>query len=79
MLLLNIGSEGNEVLVALCINLATDPITVQHMIKNNRIQSLMMRAFNYQDHMIMKILRNLSDHKIAKAAFVVSFFFPNLN
>lgn len=71
MLLLNIGNEGDEVMVALCINLATDPINAQQMMKKNRVQSLMMRAFTYQDNMLMKMLRNLSEHKSSKVNFVV--------
>ncbi|KAJ3650752.1 hypothetical protein Zmor_016832 [Zophobas morio] len=70
MLLLNIGNEGDEVMVALCINLATDPINAQQMMKKNRVQSLMMRAFTYQDNMLMKMLRNLSEHKSSKVNFV---------
>ncbi|XP_044268197.1 kinesin-associated protein 3 [Tribolium madens] len=70
MLLLNIGNEGDEVMVALCINLATDPTNAQQMMKKNRVQSLMMRAFNYQDNMLMKMLRNLSEHKSSKVNFV---------
>lgn len=72
MLLLNIGNEGDEVMVALCINLATDPTNAQQMIKKNRVHSLIMRAFNYQDNMLMKMLRNLSEHKSLRANFVVS-------
>lgn len=72
MLLLNIGNEGDEVMVALCINLATDSINAQQMMKKNRVQSLMMRAFTYQDNMLMKMLRNLSEHKSSKVHFVVS-------
>jgi hypothetical protein len=71
MLLLNIGNEGDEVMVALCINLATDSVNAQQMMKKNRVQSLMMRAFNYQDNMLMKMLRNLSEHKSSKSNFVV--------
>jgi hypothetical protein len=70
MLLLNIGNEGDEVMVALCINLATDSVNAQQMMKKNRVQSLMMRAFNYQDNMLMKMLRNLSEHKSSKSNFV---------
>ncbi|CAH1183421.1 unnamed protein product [Phaedon cochleariae] len=70
MLVLNVGSESDKAMVALCINLATDPSNAQHIIKKNRLQSLMMRAFTYQDAMLMKMLRNISDYPASAPSFI---------
>lgn len=72
MLLLNVGNEGDKTMVALCINLATDSTNTQHITKKNRLQSLMMRAFTYQDAMLMKMLRNISDNQASASSFIVS-------
>lgn len=71
MLLLNISNQGDEIMIALCINLAINSLNAQQMLKENRLQSLMMRAFNYQDHMLMKMLRNLSEHTFSRTVFIV--------
>ncbi|XP_018577542.1 kinesin-associated protein 3 isoform X2 [Anoplophora glabripennis] len=70
MLLLNVGNEGDKTMVALCINLATDSSNTQHITKKNRLQSLMMRAFTYQDAMLMKMLRNISDNHASAPSFI---------
>lgn len=74
MLLLNIGNDGDEVMVALCINLSTNSLNAAQMMKKNRLQALIMRAFNYQNHMLMKMLRNLSEHTPSRPSFVVCCF-----
>lgn len=75
MLLLNVGNEQDKTMVALCINLATDTSNAQHIIKKNRLQALIMRAFTYQDAMLMKMLRNISENSSSAAAFIVSNIF----
>ncbi|CAH1108759.1 unnamed protein product [Psylliodes chrysocephalus] len=70
MLLLNVGNEQDKTMVALCINLATDTSNAQHIIKKNRLQALIMRAFTYQDAMLMKMLRNISENSSSAAAFI---------
>nr|CAH7719887.1 unnamed protein product [Callosobruchus chinensis] len=70
MLLLNAGNEDDKTMVALCINLSTDPSNTHQIIKSNRLQSLMMRAFTYEDAMLMKMLRNISDSAISAPSFI---------
>ncbi|KAJ8920653.1 hypothetical protein NQ315_004792 [Exocentrus adspersus] len=70
MLLLNVGNESDKTMVALCINLATDSANTQHITKKNRLQSLMMRAFTYQDAMLMKMLHNISDNHATAPSFI---------
>lgn len=74
MLSLNVGNENDKTMVGLCINLATDLTNTQHMMKKNRLQSLMMRAFTYQDAMLMKMLRNISDNTATAPSFIVRNF-----
>lgn len=70
MLLLNVGNENDKTMVALCINLATDQSNAQHIIKKNRLQALIMRSFTYQDAMLMKMLRNISDNSASAPPFI---------
>ncbi|XP_056631123.1 kinesin-associated protein 3 isoform X2 [Diorhabda carinulata] len=70
MLLLNVGNENDKTMVALCINLATDQSNAQHIIKKNRLQALIMRSFTYQDAMLMKMLRNISDNAASAPPFI---------
>nr|XP_023025622.1 kinesin-associated protein 3 isoform X1 [Leptinotarsa decemlineata] len=70
MLLLSVGNENDKAMVALCINLATDPSNTKHIIKKNRLQSLMMRAFTFHDAMLMKMLRNISDNPSSAPSFI---------
>ncbi|XP_049821988.1 kinesin-associated protein 3 isoform X4 [Aethina tumida] len=70
MLLLNSGSDNDKIMVALLINLAINPTCAQQMIKKNRLQSLMMRAFTYQDPMLMKMLHNVSEHSNCSPSFI---------
>lgn len=62
-------------LIALCINLAINKRSAQMMIENNRLQSLMARAFRNQDSLIMKMVRNIAQHEETKQYFVVSKFY----
>ncbi|KAL3282486.1 hypothetical protein HHI36_005669 [Cryptolaemus montrouzieri] len=70
MLLLNVGNEGDRIMIALCINLAVSASNAQQMVKKNRLQSVMSRAFTYQNHSLMKMLHNISEHNTTKALFV---------
>lgn len=79
MLLLNSGSDNDKIMVALLINLAINPTCAQQMIKKNRLQSLMMRAFTYQDPMLMKMLHNVSEHSNCSPSFIVTSFNTSLN
>lgn len=72
MLLLNVGNENDKTMVALCINLATDPLISQYIMKRNRLQALIVRAFTYQDAMLMKMIRNVSDNPASAPSFIVS-------
>lgn len=71
MLLLNVGNEGDKIMVALCVNLAINPVCAQELLKKNRLPALMMRAFTYQDPMLMKMLHNLSEHPMSASSFIV--------
>ncbi|XP_066602275.1 kinesin-associated protein 3 isoform X2 [Prorops nasuta] len=57
-------------LVALGINLAANSKNAQIMIENNRLQSLIQKAFRNQDSLLMKIIRNISQHDATKDSFV---------
>lgn len=72
MLLLSATREVDKVMVALCINLSTDATNAQQMADNSRLHSLMTRAFSYQDALLMKMIRNISEHDSIRASFIVS-------
>lgn len=59
-------------LVALGINLAINGKNAQLMVENNRLQGLIKKAFRTQDPLIMKMIRNISQHNSTKENFVVS-------
>lgn len=59
-------------LIALGINLAINSKNAQLMIESNRLQGLIKKAFRTQDPLIMKMIRNISQHDLAKENFVVS-------
>ncbi|XP_044750757.1 kinesin-associated protein 3 [Coccinella septempunctata] len=70
MLLLNVGNEGDQVMIALCINLAVSASNAQQMVKKNRLGSIVTRAFTYQNTLLMKMLHNISEHTTTRALFV---------
>lgn len=72
MLLLNLSPKVDLNLIALCINLALNKRNATLMIENNRLHTLMARAFKYQDSLIMKLVRNISQHESLRNHFVVS-------
>ncbi|XP_076685472.1 kinesin associated protein 3 isoform X2 [Andrena cerasifolii] len=57
-------------LLALGINLATNSKNAQHMVENNRLQGFIKKAFRNQDPLIMKMIRNISQHDSTKESFV---------
>ncbi|XP_076662168.1 kinesin associated protein 3 isoform X1 [Halictus rubicundus] len=57
-------------LVALGINLAINSKNAQLMVENNRLQGLIKKAFRNQDPLIMKMIRNISQHESTKESFV---------
>jgi hypothetical protein len=77
MLLEGPEDEAKLELVALCINLAINKRNAQIMVEDNRLGSLMARAFRNQDSLIMKMIRNIAMHEGTKQNFVVSFIFHN--
>lgn len=72
MLILNLNSKSDLDLTALCINLALNKRNAQLMVENGRLHTLMTRAFKYQDYLLMKMLRNISQHDCLRLHFVVS-------
>lgn len=84
MLLLNVNGEsignnssGNsagatDVLLALCINLAWCERAAIQMSAEGRLRELLARAFRHRNHMLMKLVRNLSHHSNNVPLFVVS-------
>lgn len=71
MLLLNLSPKVDLDLIALCINLALNKRNANLMVENNRLETMMARAFKYQDSLIMKLLRNISQHESLRNNFVV--------
>ncbi|KAJ9577205.1 hypothetical protein L9F63_006179, partial [Diploptera punctata] len=72
MLLEGPEDDVNLELIALCINLAINKRNAQIMVENNRLQSLMARAFRNQDSLTMKMIRNIAMHESTKQNFIVS-------
>lgn len=72
MLILNLNQKADIDLIALCINLALNKRNAQLMTENNRLHTLMSRAFKYQDNLLMKMIRNISHHENLRIYFVVS-------
>lgn len=72
MLILNLNQKADLNLIALCVNLALNKKNAEIMIDNNRLHTLMGRAFKYQDSLLMKLLRNISQHENLRIHFVVS-------
>uniref|UniRef100_A0A6B2EDZ3 Putative kinesin associated protein kap n=1 Tax=Phlebotomus kandelakii TaxID=1109342 RepID=A0A6B2EDZ3_9DIPT len=70
MLLLNLNQKSEMDLIALAINLALNKRNAQIMIENNRLHNLMVRAFKYQDCLLMKMIRNISHHENLRIHFV---------
>lgn len=63
-------NSEDEQLIALGINLAVNNKNAQLMVENNRLQGLIKKAFRNQDPLIMKMIRNISQHDSTKESFV---------
>ncbi|XP_022902921.2 kinesin-associated protein 3 [Onthophagus taurus] len=70
MLLLSAGDDADQIIVALLINLATNPSNAQQMADSSRLHSLMTRAFAYQDSLLMKMIHNISEHDQIRSSFI---------
>ncbi|CAG5073388.1 Similar to KAP115: Kinesin-associated protein 3 (Strongylocentrotus purpuratus), partial [Cotesia congregata] len=57
-------------LVAVGINLSINHKNALMMIENNRLQGLISKAFRTQDSLLMKLIRNISQHEVLKEYFV---------
>ncbi|XP_068141377.1 LOW QUALITY PROTEIN: kinesin-associated protein 3 [Drosophila tropicalis] len=69
-IILNLNVKVDLDLIALCINLSLNRRNAQIMVENQRLHSLMDRAFKYQDALLMKLLRNLSQHESLQLQFI---------
>ncbi|XP_065362769.1 kinesin-associated protein 3 isoform X1 [Calliphora vicina] len=69
-IILNLNSKVDLDLISLCINLSLNRRNAQIMVEGNRLHSLMDRAFKYQDSLLMKLLRNLSQHESLQPLFI---------
>ncbi|XP_030378997.1 kinesin-associated protein 3 [Scaptodrosophila lebanonensis] len=69
-IILNLNVKVDLDLIALCINLSLNRRNAQIMVEGQRLHSLMDRAFKYQDALLMKLLRNLSQHESLQVQFI---------
>ncbi|ALC48680.1 Kap3 [Drosophila busckii] len=69
-IILNLNVKVDLDLIALCINLSLQRRNAQIMVEGQRLHSLMDRAFKYQDALLMKLLRNLSQHESLQLLFI---------
>ncbi|XP_020716835.1 kinesin-associated protein 3 isoform X2 [Ceratitis capitata] len=69
-IVLNLNSKVDLDLISLCINLSLNKRNAQIMVEGNRLHDLMDRAFKYQDSLLMKLLRNLSQHEMLQPKFI---------
>lgn len=74
MILLSRDDTTDTEMIALGINLAIEEKNAQQMIENNRLHNLMSRAFKFQHFLLMKMIRNISEHKKMQQHFLVSTF-----
>lgn len=56
------STEPELELVALCINLSANERNAQLICKRDGLKLLMKRAFKFKDALLMKMIRNLSEH-----------------
>lgn len=69
-IILNLNTKVDLDLIALCINLSLNKRNAQIMVEGNRLHNLMDRAFKNQDALLMKLIRNLSQHESLQSHFV---------
>ncbi|XP_046419245.1 kinesin-associated protein 3 isoform X4 [Neodiprion fabricii] len=70
MILVSNDNQIKPELTALCINLAANKRNAQLMVENNILQGLIRRAFRTQDPLVMKMIRNISQHDCTKESFI---------
>ena len=69
------GQESSQdaELLALCINVSANKRNAQLICENNGLRLLMKKAFKYKDALLMKMIRNISQHDgSTKNMFIVS-------
>merc|ERR1719410_2453273 len=71
-LMLQCGEEQVDLeIMALAINLAANKRNAQLICEGNGLRLLMQRAFSYQDPLIIKMIRNISQHDgVTKTLFI---------
>lgn len=62
--------EKNNILAALCINLALNSRNAELMLKNRQLELLMIQAFHQRNILLLKVIRNMSIHSNIKHYFV---------
>lgn len=81
-MILECKSERVDIeLIALCINLASNKRNAQLICEGNGLRLLMRRALKYKDPLLMKMIRNISQHEgtTKKDFMVISFFIIAFN
>ena len=75
-LLLECQSDRVDIeLIALCINLAVNKRNAQLICEGNGLRLLMRRALKFKDPLLMKMIRNISQHDGAtKKDFLVRYY-----
>lgn len=74
------GENVEMELMALCVNLASNKRVAAMICEGQGLKMLMKRAFKYRHPLLMKMIRNLSQHDgPTKNLFVVSFWYLFLN
>lgn len=74
------GENVEMELMALCVNLASNKRVAAMICEGQGLKMLMKRAFKYRHPLLMKMIRNLSQHDgPTKNLFVVSFWHLFLN
>ena len=73
MLLTSPEQESPLEVLALCVNLAANKRCAQIICEGSGLKLLMRRALRSRDPVVMKMIRNISEHDgPTKTAFVVS-------
>lgn len=72
----HLDSTVPKYLIALAVNLAANKRNAQLMCENDGLRKLVERAFQFQDCLLLKMIRNISQHDgPTKMLFVVSVFY----
>ncbi len=79
-MILECPSERVDIeLIALCINLAANKRNAQLICEGNGLRLLMRRALKSKDPLLMKMIRNISQHEgpTKKEFMVIAYFHLN--